>query len=831
MRSARWLALLSSILGLSTLGIACGSSGDENANPPGPSGGDAGDASTEGGGGTGGTGGSGGSGGVLPLDGSTGCSSSADCDGGICLPSGTCCDSVDHACGDVCCEAAETCLFGACVTPGDDCVTQADCPNGYYCETALGDSGSPDAGAAGAAGSGPGDAGTDGGGVCTQDPAPTGRCVPSPVICDGNGEPDGCVEPCEYHPTPGPLHTVVEWQWGMDPAPTEYPNHADVWSTPTVARVYDANCDGEVDLADPPNIMFVSGNAKQTCCSCSSDTISTCLTGVLRMLDGRNGREIWSLDKAQPGNVGFAGMSVAVGDVDGDERLDIIAMTGDGYIAAVNYDGTVKAISDAKADGNAAGSFGWGGGISIGDMDNDGLVEIAYGRTLFTYTATGEITRLWVGTAGSGSGLAQALSHFVDLDDDGDLELLAGRTAYHKDGTMLWNNTDANGFTGVGDFDEDGAADVIVIFNGTARILKGLDGTTLLGPLTLPGTGNGGPPTVADFDGDGKPEIGVAQQNLYSMLKPDFVNNEITVVWSQTNHDMSSSVTGSSVFDFEADGKAEVVYNDECYLWVYDGTDGSILYTDFTQSFTATESSIVADVDGDGHAELVKVSNGASPTTWTCAHHDAPDVIVAPHTEAFPVWEPAPNGGDYRGITVLGDAANAWVGTRTLWNQHVYEVTNVCDPRDSACEPGSYYGQIPPHQQHNWEQPWLNNFRQNVQDKGVYDAPDVTVSLSVRCATPVPLEVSVRNLGLSGLPAGVEVGLYKQGPPEELLGTVTTTTPLLPGQTEVIEFEASNATTGDTFIARVLIDSANPTFHECRDDNNESDPVTPSCVQ
>ncbi len=820
MRVTRCLASVSLLVGLGCLGVACGSSGDDAAAPSGGSGGTGGDAGTDSS--TGGTGaGTGGTGGILPIDGSTGCSSNAECDGGVCMGNGLCCESADRVCGDVCCDSGDACLFGTCVTPGDICFTPADCPDDHYCETALGS-------APAAADAGAGDSGT--GGVCTQDTPPSGRCVPSPIICDAQGKPDGCVPPCEYRPEAGPLKTVVKWQWGMDPAPTEFPDHADVWATPSVARIYDANCDGKVDLLDPPNIVFVSGNAKRTCCSCSNDAISTCLTGVLRMLDGRNGREIWSLDKASASSVGFAGMSVALGDLDGDKMLDVVAMTGEGFIAVINHDGTVKAVSTEKANGSDVGTFGWGGGISIGDMDNDGLLEIAYGRTLFTYTAAGQIERLWVGAQGSGSGLGQALSHFVDLDGDGTLELLAGRTAYRKDGTMLWNNAEANGFTAVGDFDGDELPDVVVVFSGTVRILKGADGTLMLGPLTLPGTGSGGPPTVADFDGDGKPEIGVAQQNLYSMLKPDFPGSEIKVVWSQTNHDMSSSVTGSSVFDFQGDGKAEVVYNDECYLWVYDGSDGSVLYTDFTQSFTATEASIVADVDGDGHAELVKIANGASPTTWTCAHHDAPDKIVAPHTQAFPVWEPAPSG-DYRGITVLGDAENAWVGTRTLWNQHVYDVTNVCDPRDTACEPGSYYGQIPKHQKPNWKQPWLNNFRQNVQDKGVFDAPDATVSLSVLCATPVPLKVSVRNMGLSGLPAGVEIGLFRQGPPEELLGTVTTENALLPGQTEVIEFKAANALTSDTFFARILVDAQNPSFRECRDDNNESDRVTPSCVQ
>jgi hypothetical protein len=52
----------------------------------------------------------------------------------------------------------------------------------------------------------------------------------------------------------------------------------------------------------------------------------------------------------------------------------------------------------------------------------------------------------------------------------------------------------------------------------------------------------------------------------------------IDVVWQVQNHDLSSSVTGSSVFDFEGDGKAEVIYADECFLWVFDGQTGAVRF-------------------------------------------------------------------------------------------------------------------------------------------------------------------------------------------------------------------------------------------------------------
>ena len=105
---------------------------------------------------------------------------------------------------------------------------------------------------------------------------------------------------------------------------------------------------------------------------------------------------------------------------------------------------------------------------------------------------------------------------------------------------------------------------------------------------------------------------------FYSMLKPNYTTKKIDVVWQTPNHDLSSSVTGSTVFDFEGDGKAEVIYGDECFLWVFNGTNGAVRFATPHTSFTGTEASLVADVDGDGRAEIVMVTNGASPVTWGC---------------------------------------------------------------------------------------------------------------------------------------------------------------------------------------------------------------------
>jgi hypothetical protein len=807
------------------LAAACGGDDGGTAGPTG-TGGTSGDASTDsslGGGGTGG--------GVNLDTGSDECGPTQPCESGVCV-GGKCCPSADQACGSSCCQSGEVCLFEQCVVPGKSCQTAADCATGEYCETALGDppadAGTTDAGA--------GDGGT--GKVCTAPIAANGKCVKLPPICQGDaGAPDGgvCVEQCEYHPPAGNLQAVKKWQWGTDVAPAQYPAFADVWATPTVGRVADANCDGKVDETDPPNVVFVSGNAQQTCCSCGGFTPSTCLTGKLRVLDGGSGQEIWSLNKAETGSIGFAGLSVALGDINGDQKVDIVAMTGEGKIAVIDNDGNVLGISDKAVDTATNGTFGWGGGIAIGDMDGDGAPEIAYGRNLFS-TKGGTITRLWVGAGGNGGTAARELSFFADLDGDGKDELVAGNSAYKIDGTMLWNNTAVgNGFNAVADFNGDQKPEVVVVSGGKLWLLNGADGTLVFSsstnPLTLPSTGQGGPPTIADFDGDGQREIGVAQQALYTMMKPDFANKKIDVVWTAPNHDLSSSVTGSSVFDFEGDGKAEVVYNDECFLWVYDGQTGAVLFATPTTSFTATEASVVADVDGDGHSEMLMISNGADPSSngWKCnvAPWNQPDTATN-----RPAWTPPTGKTAYRGITAWGDKQNSWVGTRTFWNQHAYSVSNICDSRDSACDPPNIYGSIPTAQKKNWLVPWLNNFRQNVQDKGIFDAPDVTVKVDVSCTNPIVVHVSVRNIGLAGLPAGVEVGVYLDagGTPTEL-GTVKTTKPLLPGQTEVLDFTVPTgaAQQSDGFFADVIIDPTNKTFNECRDDNNKSATVKATC--
>lgn len=518
-----------------------------------------------------------------------------------------------------------------------------------------------------------------------------------------------------------PLDARVKWVWG--PTANQYPLFTDVWSTPAVARIFDTNDDGVINEEDEPSIIFISGKSLNqftglgTACNATGATPNACHTGVLRVLNGRTGKEQFSLNKAFPGSMGFAGVSVAVGDVLGSGTVQIVAVTGEGYVVLIGSASppssslAVLRVSDKPIPGSGNGNFGWGGGLAIADMDGDGFPELAYGATVYS-TKFNAITQRWTGSGGSGGGATQALSIFTNLDGTSGLELLAGNTAYRADGTILWRRFDLpDGFTAIADLDKDGLPDVVLIANGQLYVLDAATGATKLSATLLPGIGSGGPPTIADFDGDGKPEIGVAQAKVYSLMKPDFVHSRVSILWESPIHD-SSSTTGSSAFDFDADGRAEVMYADECFLWVFDGVTGAVRYAASHTSFTATEEPIVADVDGDRHAEFVMVSNGVDSSAQGLGCLD---------TEGMPVkvngvtWEPSIVPGHvYRGVAVFDHNGPVWAKTSSIWNEHTYHVSNVSDGTGSLY-PFAPYGAIPRAEVPNWSLPWLNNFRQNVQ--------------------------------------------------------------------------------------------------------------------
>jgi subtilase family serine protease len=565
---------------------------------------------------------------------------------------------------------------------------------------------------------------------------------------------------CETEPQVGTFNPVEKWSWTGG---TTMPTYNQVMVMPVVARISDTNGDNVIDDEDVPAIIFNSFAGKNWD------------SGILRAIRGDNGEEIFSLsDSAYRINTPT---QIAVGDIDNDGFMEILASASDHRILCFEHTGTLKWKSPVI---NPTGTQVYGRGITIADIDNSGQPKIILGRTVLNNN--GAI--LWQGTGGMGNGYAGPLSLVADINLDGIPEIVAGNTVYRNNGTILWQNTSLpDGLNAVGKFySDDPYPQIALVRNGNVYLLNHL-GQIKWGPKAIPGGGNGGPPVVADFDGDGIPEIGVASYSRYVVFKANG-----TILWQSVTQDYSSSATGSSVFDFEGDGKAEVLYNDELYFRIYNGGDGRKLFEIKNSSMTVYEYPVIADVNNDGHTEIVIAANNYGTS-----------------------------GSTTYGIRVFGDANNSWVNTRQIWNQHTYHITNVNDD-----------GTIPRIEQNNWD--IYNNYRCNVLTKSnALSTPDVTVSyLTVdnsNFPNTVSLSARIGNGGAISLPAGIEITFYDGDPVSGgiLIGTANTAKEISSGSYEDVSITWNNPVAGAHNVFAVA--DGNNLIKECLKNNNIANAV------
>ncbi len=204
-----------------------------------------------------------------------------------------------------------------------------------------------------------------------------------------------------------------------------------------------------------------------------------------------------------------AASSVATSDIDGDGRPEIIACDNSGMrLVAFEDDGSFKWRSPVLEPIN------WGA-PALADLDADGTPEIVIGRQALNSDGT----LRWTGTAGLGSqGNVGPLSLVSDVDLDGRPDIIAGNTIYDANGVPRTAIL-PDGHNAVANFDADNRAEIVLVSGGTVQLLQD-DLSVKWGPVAIPGGGAGGPPTIADFDNDGQPEIGVAGASHYSVFCP-----------------------------------------------------------------------------------------------------------------------------------------------------------------------------------------------------------------------------------------------------------------------------------------------------------------------
>ena len=577
---------------------------------------------------------------------------------------------------------------------------------------------------------------------------------------------------CETPPPAGSLDPTLEWSLGG----------IEVETAPTVIQLTDDNGDGRIDSRDTPDVVFLG-----------EDAIGR---GVFAR-DGLDGSEHWTFRSSAAHPLPLPIGHLAAADLDGDGIAEVIVPRRDGRLMALDHRGEPLWVGDVVEGMGER----WAGGIAVGDLDGDGAPELAVGRAVLS--RQGRLVAL--GTANRGRNYNQygplgvplvpgatdyPHSLIADLDLDGRNELIAGDAVYRLSGGQLlvaWDHDEpgqlmVDGFSAVAQLDTDPQAEVVVVSSNAVLVLEH-DGVvararrTLVPLLPLGRNGYwGGPPTVADLDGDGQAEIVVAGETEVVAFRAD-----LSTFWRAPFDDVAA-ITGVAVFDLDGDGFREVLTLDNRTFSILDGGDGSTLFSLPNTSKTASELPVVADVDGDGRAEILLPSNvGFDGDAST------------------------------QGLRVLGNTS--WQATRPIWNQHTYRPGHI-----------QLDGTVPSRPLASFGVAGGNGFRTNPESPTPPGSrPNATLSwprTGRAGADGLPVVLRLGNGGLGALPRGTLVELHAEDP---VLGgapvaAVTLTDGLRPGAwTDVELLWTAAAPAGTVAWARAVVP---PGVEDCQTDDD-----------
>ena len=377
---------------------------------------------------------------------------------------------------------------------------------------------------------------------------------------------------------------------------------------------------------------------------------------------------------------------------DGSMQGAIFTHCYDKRIRAYAIDGTLLNVSDQPTSCD--------GMVSLADFNGDGYPEVYAGSDIYDAA-----TLKWLcsGPSNGNKGLSHrgtpsysngvyhhtyyAMSLAYNSLGNEKQELICGNTIYDVNivsrtnpslNSVTVNKTitppngcSQDGHVCIADFDLDGETEILVIRDDTDD--QHVDNTYFYaykpsnGQIIFQKPHNCASTSyvfIGNIDTDPYPEIVLLENQPNGSTEKIFCwrytpQNGFNTVWSQ-NHDDRSGQTAMTLFDFNQDNIMELVYRDNNNLRIINasgkshitGNDTIKLYNLYTRKMaagTGCEYPVVADVNGDGAAEIV--------ATGLLDQHLSYDV-------------------GYGGVHIFG-SPSSWSSARPVWNQYMYHVTNV----------------------------------------------------------------------------------------------------------------------------------------------------------
>ncbi|MEO6806638.1 MAG: FG-GAP-like repeat-containing protein [Edaphobacter sp.] len=400
-----------------------------------------------------------------------------------------------------------------------------------------------------------------------------------------------------------------------------------------------------------------------------------------------------------------AATALVTADLDGDGSGDLVAVNGynatSSYVTVMlgNADGTFKTPVNYPTAGNYSVT------ATLDDIDGDGkldIVSVSADQQISILTGKGDGTfnaaQSFAAPALPGSSLPAASTPITniitaDVNGDGKRDLICSNGLVllgdgHGNFTaatsaafpFIQSSTSAGPFIATGDLNNDGKQDLVLGNGSSISIYLGNGNGTFTPGTSYPSINNTGYVSVVDLDGDGNLDIynGLAEGGIYSGDNSSFASAYIlmgkgdgTFVGAPRLN--SGTYNGTNLGDVNGDGFPDVITNGiinaqtasfSVQLGNGHGFTTASTITppaSFTLSVNGTMETItnanktaattyaVADINGDGKADLVFVDSGLTVNgsgsdaypVYFVALSNGDGTFQAPVPHAFPQLAPA----------------------------------------------------------------------------------------------------------------------------------------------------------------------------------------------